>query len=272
MNNEELVEQIYKVLVERFGISEILFPQTVEDKNKVVTWKEFIKLVCIDNFNGTDLASILKLRSISNLSRYFKKYHSSIVLSKNKLYWKSYLLNLINSHKCTKCLQVLPRETFYIQSGKIFSRCKSCVAEEAYKHRESKALYDKNRYLCNKEEKSLYDKEYYLKNRDKKLLYTRMYRLANTKNVSLAIRNHYLNNKAVYNAYSAKRRAAKLQATPQWANQEAIKLIYATVPKGYHVDHIIPLQNPLVCGLHCEFNLQHLSAHDNLSKGNKYEP
>ncbi len=70
---------------------------------------------------------------------------------------------------------------------------------------------------------------------------------------------------------AAKRRALKLQATPLWANQELMKDMYKEAAlKGMHVDHIIPLNNPLVCGLHCEFNLQLLPAKENLSKSNKF--
>jgi len=36
----------------------------------------------------------------------------------------------------------------------------------------------------------------------------------------------------------------------------------------YHVDHIVPLQNELVCGLHNEFNLRVVPATVNLAKHN----
>ena len=67
-----------------------------------------------------------------------------------------------------------------------------------------------------------------------------------------------------------KRRSAKLQRTPPWADLKAIKQFYANCPKGYHVDHIVPLQGDNVSGFHVLNNLQYLSASENRSKGNKY--
>lgn len=73
-----------------------------------------------------------------------------------------------------------------------------------------------------------------------------------------------------YNARNAARRAARVSATPSWANLDTIKRIYDCA-EGDHVDHIIPLQGEYVSGLHVESNLQYLSPEANLSKGNRYE-
>ena len=74
-------------------------------------------------------------------------------------------------------------------------------------------------------------------------------------------------------AIAAKRRATKLNATPIWANLENIKEFYMEADyQQMHVDHIVPLINPKVCGLHWEGNLQLLTAADNLAKSNKLIP
>ena len=83
--------------------------------------------------------------------------------------------------------------------------------------------------------------------------------------------------KATHTAKSTRRRAAKLQQQPAWADQSAIDFVYfsAQVIKNAfggvapHVDHIVPLQGKDVRGLHVAENLQLLSAKANMQKSNK---
>lgn len=77
--------------------------------------------------------------------------------------------------------------------------------------------------------------------------------------------------------YMAERRARVRQATPAWADRSKIAdyydlagLISAETGVAYHVDHIVPLVSPLVCGLHCEHNLQILQGAVNASKNNRF--
>lgn len=87
-------------------------------------------------------------------------------------------------------------------------------------------------------------------------------------------------NPAEATAQVAKRRAVKKMATPPWLTQddfEAISALYAEAKRlsdetglPHHVDHIVPLNHPLICGLHVPGNLQVIPANDNLKKSNKW--
>lgn len=80
-------------------------------------------------------------------------------------------------------------------------------------------------------------------------------------------------NKHKRNAITARRYAKKSQSTPRWAERELIAEVYRQAAlRGWHVDHVVPLNSPLVCGLHCWANLQLLSPSENCSKGNHHWP
>jgi hypothetical protein len=95
---------------------------------------------------------------------------------------------------------------------------------------------------------------------------------ANPEKHSSRIRAWAKANPAKVNARNALRRAQKLKATPIWACKPAIDIIYAIAQsRGMHVDHTIPLKNPLVCGLHVHYNLRPLPPEVNLKKSNSFK-
>lgn len=109
-----------------------------------------------------------------------------------------------------------------------------------------------------------YSKEYYQVNKEKILNHFKKWRKENKDKTCF---------------YSNRYKARKIMATAGWANFDKIMAIYQecsllTSRTGvkHHVDHIIPLKNNIVCGLHVENNLQILTMKENLSKHNKFEP
>lgn len=80
------------------------------------------------------------------------------------------------------------------------------------------------------------------------------------------------NGRAVRLSLKAERRAAEKLATPAWFDRESSRSFYRHCPKGHHVDHIIPLANDNVCGLHVLDNFQYLPRRENVVKSNKVDP
>jgi hypothetical protein len=82
--------------------------------------------------------------------------------------------------------------------------------------------------------------------------------------------------KARYAAKAMARIAQQIRATPPWADLAEIRKIYILAAEisqatgvPHHVDHIMPLKHPKLCGLHVSWNLQVLPAVVNIRKSNK---
>jgi len=136
-------------------------------------------------------------------------------------------------------------------------------------NKEKKKAYDIVYREANKEKIKARMKKYCEANKEKKKAYDRFYYEANNEKIKAYNSIYRKNNRGLLNAYNSKREADKIKATPLWANLEKIKEIYKNCPKGYHVDHVIPLKSKYVCGLHVENNLQYLTAKENIVKSNK---
>jgi len=142
--------------------------------------------------------------------------------------------------------------------------------KKAYnKNIEKIKLYNKEFYQAHKEKIHAKNKAYREANREKVYAYNKKYKENNPEKIKDWQKKYREKNRGIFRAIQAKRRAINLQATPSWVNLEAIKEIYVQCPKGYHVDHIVPLQGKNVCGFHVENNLQYLKANENIRKGNR---
>lgn len=184
-------------------------------------------------------------------------------------------------------------ENAYLGACKI---CKSNTAKKRYaRDREIFLEIDRKYYQNNKESVLARCRKYRHENKEKMSARSKRYYETNKDEANRKRKIRYANNKGVAaesdrrysqanlekkRAWTAKRRAAKLQRTPPWIDREDLKLINSIYAEArlleeitgekHHVDHIVPLQGELVSGLHVPWNLQILTAEQNISKGNKF--
>lgn len=151
------------------------------------------------------------------------------------------------------------------------NECKVCssIKNKAYRkeNREQilaqKKVHSRAYYEANKDGILTHQKAYYEANREQKRADSRIYAKLNREKTA---------------AKRAKRRASEQQATPKWFLTEKAEIedMYRrskalnSMGVDVHVDHIVPLNGKLVCGLHTLVNLQLLLAGDNLSKSNRF--
>lgn len=193
---------------------------------------------------------------------------------------------------CTKCEVGKDESEFPPRKGKLGAQCRLCVNDAARAWRRAnpektqeasrrwrEANPDKAKEACRRWLEANSDRvkrqyaNWYAEKKSEKRLAHSAWRERNEDRVKAYGRFWRRENAAHCRARNANRHAAKLRATPKWANLDAIAEIYATAAQvGCHVDHVVPLRSQLVCGLHCEANLQALPRADNLSKGNRWWP
>ena len=189
---------------------------------------------------------------------------------------------------CSRCKQEKSKTEFnkrkYSKDG-LRSCCRLCSKKynkEYYQVNKDKILESQKEYYeTNKDKRLEYQKQYYETNKDNRLEYQKEYYETNKDRIREYLKEYKKVNRHLHNAWEAKRRAAKLEATPDWLTDEQlneIKNIYwlaqdlkKITGEDYHVDHIVPLQGEEVRGLHVPWNLQILPADINLSKGNRLE-
>lgn len=184
---------------------------------------------------------------------------------------------------CTKCDEEKALDQFSknkAKPGGLQSQCKACCAAR------DKARYALNsaevrertaaHYAANKEQHLAARKVRYQRKRDTELAQMRAWAVRNRERSREIKAQWSARNPGVINAKTARRRTARLSATPTWVDPATFEPIYklaadatALVGDAYHVDHIVPLRGKTVCGLHVPWNLRVIPAVDNIRKGAK---
>jgi hypothetical protein len=168
---------------------------------------------------------------------------------------------------CGKCKLIKPVSEFHKRLAsidKLAAKCKACVNQNSHAWR----LKHPSAH-----------QEWYQKKKEHKATYFKNWRSNHKETEPLRMSAWAKNNPAKITAKIARRHAAKFRAMPKWANADAIEVVYAEAARlkretglKYEVDHIVPLQSSLVCGLHCEANLQILLKSQNIAKHNRVWP
>lgn len=158
---------------------------------------------------------------------------------------------------------------------------KAKVTRDAWRERnKEKDLADIAAYKkANSERLKEAERRWNQENPDKLSEKARRYRESNPEKIVESARKWRRQNRHKTNASKSRRIAAQLQATPKWADHSKIQEFYfaanflgMVTGEWYHVDHMIPIRSELVCGFHCQANLQVIPGKDNQRKGNRYWP
>lgn len=165
----------------------------------------------------------------------------------------------------------------YYQANK--ESIKALVREYGRLNRNTKNAYNRKWNAEHPERARLHHKQSYIRHLGSRQRYAAARYLEN-KDILLERGKQWVQrNRGLARAAYARRRAAKLQATPPWTTPEMVARIAEVykfaralelrdgIPR--HVDHIYPLQGTTCCGLHVPWNLQILAASANQRKSNK---
>lgn len=175
---------------------------------------------------------------------------------------------------CKECLKITNAKWKAENAEKVSEYKK----EWAERNPEKIKSIQRENHIKNKEKK----KEYQKRNRESIRKNALRYRHRNLEKCRATSSRWQKENPDKSNAQTRKRQAAKLKRTPPWLTKdqvEEISAFYLTAEfmsnatcTPHHVDHIVPLQGRNVSGLHVPWNLQVLTAEENLRKGNSFDP
>lgn len=185
--------------------------------------------------------------------------------------------------RCNTCLDEKPLSEFYLRSNGRRAQCKACVhkkhSDYVSRNREAVSAYKKQWQEENVAEQKKLKQGRYQRNAEDIKRRVAEYAKAHPERVKSYKKKWKQDNLHRGREYAFLRGRRQRRSTPSWANRAAMAAIYReareltkTAGVEHHVDHIVPLQSPFVCGLHCETNMQILEASANISKLNRWWP
>lgn len=190
--------------------------------------------------------------------------------------------------QCKSCASDAWRKRYSLNAESEKARIRKYRSERRNKFRE----LDRQRRNNNKEKEATRHRDYYQRNRakvdERKRQYTaenidlikaraQKYRDSRRDELREKARAYYRKNKPKYAARTRARQVAIARSCRDFSLGFGVKFLYTTsaylsttTMERWHVDHIVPLKNPKVCGLHVLANLRVVPAVDNLKKNNKF--
>ena len=248
MKKSTLSDDLLNLILDNLKVfaDDIAVPYSIRNNRSEVTWESLVKALV--EYDGTREGAPAVNMSQSALDTHISRYLKNILPAKApSAKWSTALLYTIGYGRCSVCGTVDIKEATI--SGKN-NTCKGCAALSATRYREQ--------------------------NPEKADNAAKKYRDSHTEKVKQSYRAWADKNRGYLRNRDTLRKLRLIRSSSKYEYNEdeetAIIEFYKNRPQGHHVDHIIPLQHNLVCGLHTIANLQYLPAYDNLSKSNKFEP
>jgi hypothetical protein len=181
--------------------------------------------------------------------------------------------------RCTSCAKVLPLDAFAKRpergANAVKGKCRDC-------ERKRERLARQNETPEQKRHRSVTHKAWMAREEQRLALLALEAELEPKRERMLANSNRWHRKDGNGAAKTKRYTTNKTRALPAWADLDAIAEIYrrcakrnvrrAGSRKWLVVDHIVPLQSKLVCGLHVHNNLRIIPNVTNIRKGNRRWP
>lgn len=169
---------------------------------------------------------------------------------------------------CPVCGTDKHRSEYYKKLDTISHKCKQCSNADA--RQRAPEYFGKYAEYQNEWKRAKYQES--LEYRESISTRRKAWYITRKDDINAKRRDRWLND-PLCPAKKHHRRKDVKDRTPKWVDHNEILMIYSKCPKGFHVDHIVPLRGIIdgrqVTGLHVPWNLQYLTPEENHKKKNR---